>query len=120
MSFLRSMAVLFAIVFLVLSVASLMPAYSQNGLLFGSFEVDRMHVFVYSLSGLFALFAAVSQQAATRYFKVVGLFYAAMTIISFWRAGNVYIMHANMVENWLHLSIAVFALYFGFIVSKRA
>src|SRR5688572_13696482 len=78
MSFLRIMAVLFAIAFLAVGVAGFMPNFFQNGLLFGYFEVDTMHNSIHVISGLIALIAATNENYARGFFKVFGLIYAAI------------------------------------------
>ena len=92
-----------------------MPNYTPNGLLLGYFEVDNMHNFVHIVSGVFALLAAASARYAKLYFQVFGIIYAVVTISGFWRAGDLYVMHVNMADNFLHLVIAVIAFYLGFI-----
>lgn len=116
---LRILAVLFGIGFVFAGVAGFFPSFMPNGLLLGLFEVDMMHNIVHIVSGVVAIMAATSHKYSQWYFRIFGVFYAIFTVLGFWN-GQVYIMHMNMADNFLHLVIAIIALYLGFFLKRRA
>jgi hypothetical protein len=116
---LRIIAVLFGIGFIFAGVAGFLPSFMPNGLLLGLFEIDMMHNIVHIVSGVVAIMAATSYHYSRLYFRVFGVLYAIVTVAGFWK-GQVYIMHMNMADNFLHLVITLIALYLGFFFKKRA
>lgn len=112
----RMLAVLFGIGFIFAGVAGygVMPQFVENGLLFGVFEVDAMHNMVHIATGVIAIMAATSARLSKLFFIVFGLIYAVVAGLGFWREGDLYVMHVNMADNYLHAGIAVLALLIGF------
>ena len=115
----RFLAVLFGIGFIFAGVAGFMPAFMINGALFGIFEVDTTHNLVHIISGVIAIMAATSHRMARLFFQVFGVIYTVIAIVGFARAGNLYLMHVNMADNFLHLGIGVVAILLGFTLAKR-
>ena len=111
---LRFFAVLVGIVFIFAGVAGYMPAFMQDGLLFGYFEVDSMHNIVHMVTGVIAIMAATSYRFTKLFFAVFGLVYTIVGIIGFWRSGDLFIMHTNMATNIFHVVFGVISLYLGF------
>lgn len=116
---LRMLAVVFGIAFIFAGVAGFLPSLTTDGLLFGYFEVNTMHNVVHLVSGVVAIMAATKDRYARLYFQIFGVIYALVTIVGFARAGDLIIMHTNMADNFLHLVIAIVALYLGFFVRKE-
>lgn len=116
---LRTMAILFGIAFIFAGVAGFLPALTQNGLLFGVFEVDAMHNIVHLVSGVIAIMAATSYKFSKLYFQIFGIIYGIVTLVGFVNGGDLYIMHVNMADNFLHLIITIVALLLGFFTQKR-
>lgn len=116
---LRTIAVLFGIGFIFAGVAGFLPQFTTDGLLLGYFEVDMMHNIVHLVSGVLAIMAATSYRYSRLYFQIFGVIYAIVTIIGFVRGGDIFIMHVNMADNFLHLGISIIALYLGFLTAKR-
>lgn len=112
----RILAVLFGIVFIFIGVAGygVMPQFVENGLLLGYFEVDTLHNLVHIVSGVIAIMAATSFKLSKLFFILFGLFYAVIAGIGFWHQGDLYVIHVNMADNYLHAGIAVIALLIGF------
>ena len=111
---------LFGVVFLAIGIAGFMPNFAHNGLLFGHFEVNGMHNAVHLISGAIALFAATKASYARLYFQVFGVLYAIVAVLGFVYAGNILMMHFNLADNYLHLVIAVVALYLGFLCKRQS
>ncbi len=116
----RLIAILFGIGFIFVGVAGFFPALTQNGLLFGIFEVNQMHNLVYIVSGVIAIIASTNYRVTKMYFLLFGLIYTIVAILGFWRNGDLFMMHVNLADNILHLGIGVVSLYLGLYKSKRA
>lgn len=116
----RILAVLMGIAFIFAGVAGygVMPQFVENGLLFGYFEVDTMHNLVHIATGVIAIMCATSFRLSKLFFILFGLIYAAVAGLGFWRQGDLYMMHVNMADNYLHAGIAVVSLLIGFSAKK--
>lgn len=115
---LRFFAILFGIVFICVGVAGFLPSFNPNGLLLGYFEVNMMHNIVHIVSGVIAIMAATSYRYARLYFQVFGIVYGLVAILGFVTGGDLMMMHVNTADNFLHVFIAVVALYLGFLFKK--
>lgn len=120
-SLLRVLSFLFGIAFIAAGILGFLPAFVSDGnLLLGIFEVDTMHNCVHLISGIIAILASTKVNLAKLYFQIFGIIYAIVTIVGFWRAGDIFgIMHVNMADNFLHLVIAIIALFLGFILARK-
>jgi uncharacterized membrane protein HdeD (DUF308 family) len=116
----RFIAVLFGIAFIFAGVAGFMPAFTTNDALFGMFEVNTMHNVVHIVSGVIAIMAATSYKYTKWYFVIFGVVYVAVAIVGFINGGDLYIMHANTPDNFLHLGIGVVSLLLGCYASKHS
>jgi hypothetical protein len=74
---------------------------------------------VHIASGVVALLAASKASLARWYFIIFGFIYAATAILGFAHNGDLFGMHVNMADNFLHLFIAVVALFFGFTFKAK-
>lgn len=119
MSTLRVVVFLFGIAFIVAGILGFIPAATPGNMLLGTFMVDMIHNLVHILTGVIALIAAKSDYYARLFFRVFGLIYLIVAIIGFVNSGNLFLMQANMADNWLHLGIALFSLFFGFMFTKK-
>jgi hypothetical protein len=117
----RILAILFGIAFIFGGVAGygVMPQFVENGLLFGYFEVDTIHNLVHIVTGVLAIMAATSYRLSKLFFILFGLIYAAAAVLGFWHQGDLYIMHADMADNYLHAGVAIIALLIGFSAKSR-
>jgi hypothetical protein len=115
----RFIAVLFGIGFIFAGVAGFMPAFMINGALFGIFEVNDMHNMVHIVSGVIAIMAATSYKFTKWYFLIFGTVYAIVGILGFARGGDLYMMHVNTADNFLHVGIGAVALLLGVYALKR-
>lgn len=115
----RSFAILFGIAFIFAGVAGFMPSFTTNNLLFGFFEVDSMHNFVHIASGVVAIMAATSYKYTKLYFLIFGIVYALVGVLGFARGGDLFMMHVNMADNFLHIGIGVVSLLLWYYAIKR-
>lgn len=121
MKTLKVLAFLFGIAFIFAGICGFIPSLSPNGYLFSIFEVDTMHNIVHLVSGIIALIAASKASYAKSYFIIFGFIYAIVTILGFAHGGDILgIMHVNMADNFLHLVIAIIALFLGFTFKAKA
>lgn len=118
---LRFVAILFGIGFIFAGVVGFLPSFTPNNLLFGYFEVNAMHNIVHLASGVIAIMAATNLIYTIWYFRIFGLIYLLVSLLGFILHGDLSIVmtHFNLADNFLHLAIAVVALYFGFFAHKN-
>ncbi len=112
--FLRAMALIFAIVFILLGVLSFIPPITHNHVLVNFFTVGILLNIFYILIGLLALSASGSNFYARLYFKLFGILFAAIAIGSFAKNGDLGIVHINISDSFFYLLTAIIALYLGF------
>jgi hypothetical protein len=115
----RLIAILFGIGFIFAGVAGFMPAFTANGELFNIFEVDTMHNMVHIVSGVLAIMASTRYKFTRLYFLVFGAVYTLVAILGFARHGDLFMMHVNLADNFLHLGIGIVSLFLGYYASKK-
>lgn len=115
----KTLAIIFGVVFLLIGVLGFVPALVPDGKLLGIFQVNALHNIVHLLSGAVALFAGMTSFDYSKlYFKVFGAVYALVTILGFLTGnGLLGLLPVNMADNLLHLVIAASALYLGFMMA---
>lgn len=108
---------IFGVVFILLGILGFFTG--QDKMLLGIFHVNAVLSILYLLCGAFAFFAAKSGLEATEtYFRVFGIGYAIVAILGF-VFGDTDILgfiSSNMATTWLHVVIALVALYAGFML----
>ena len=118
---LKTIALLFGVVFLVVGILGFVPAVTPNQMLLGIFHVNTAHNVVHLLSGVLALGAGMSSAAYARlYFRLFGIVYALVAVLGF-LAGNGMVLGLisnNMADTALHVVIALVALALGFLVKE--
>jgi hypothetical protein len=103
----------FGIVVLALGVLGFVPGIvSTGGLLFGVFLVSILINLIHIIAGLVGIESAMTATAAKRYFKIVGVIFAVLSILGFFFNGRV--LTANVAGSVLAAVAAIVALYFGF------
>jgi hypothetical protein len=114
---LKTFAIAFGVVFLIIGVLGFIPAVAPAGMLFGLFEVGPLHNLVHILTGAIGLAVAAAGERASRlYFQVFGVVYALLTVfgVFYGDAALLGVVTHNWADVWLHLAIALVALYLGF------
>src|SRR4051812_50210014 len=85
----KTMAVLFGIIFLVIGALGFVPAVTKDQMLLGIFHVNAAHNAVHLLSGVVALFCGMTSMAAARwYFRIFGLVYALVAVMGVLAGGG--------------------------------
>src|SRR3954468_13206934 len=119
----KTMAVLFGIILLVVGVLGFVPAVTKNDMLLGIFHVNAAHNVVHLLSGAVALFCGMTSAGASRnYFRIFGVVYAAVAVLGFMNPGEhtmlLGLISNNTADTWLHVGCAAFSLIFGFMRAR--
>ena len=121
---LKSAAIIFGIVFLLVGVLGFVPGITTTDqMLLGIFHVNAVHNIVHLLSGAVALIAGLTSTAAARmYFRVFGIVYALVAILGFFTGNGLLLglISNNMADTWLHVLIALVALALGFVVQDTS
>ena len=117
----KSFALLFGIVFLVVGILGFLPAatHDVNGMpmLLGIFHVNTVHNIVHLASGaVFLLCGMAGPGPARTFFKIFGLVYALVAVLGFMNpAGPLLGMISNNpADNYLHTALAAVMLFLGF------
>src|SRR5947207_14733413 len=85
----KSMAVLFGVVFLLVGILGFVPAVTKDQMLLGIFHVNTGHNAVHLLSGVVALLCGMSGAGASRlYFRIFGLVYGAVALLAVMAGGD--------------------------------
>lgn len=115
-----NIAKVFGAVFVLIGVLGYVPGITSNGMLLGIFEVDMVHNIIHILTGLLALAAAFSSEKyAKLFFQVFGVVYALVAVLGFIQGDMVLgLFHVNAADNYLHVVVAVVALYAGFVMKS--
>lgn len=115
----KKLATWFGIVFLLIGVLGFVPGITNDeGMLLGIFHVDAIHNIIHIVFGILAFWMGMSGEAgAKNYFKLVGVVYGLVAVLGFFQGDSDMILgifHNNMADTWLHIVLALIALYVGF------
>ena len=119
---LRTAAIMFGIVFLVIGFLGFVPGAVTDDMLFGVFHVNLAHSLVHLISGSVALIVALgSVQGCRNFFRIFGLIYGVVAILGFVQPDSniLGVIANNMADTWLHVGIAATSLILGFAVPQR-
>jgi hypothetical protein len=114
----KTAAILFGVVFLLLGILGFVPAVTKDQMLLGMFHVNAAHNCVHLLSGVVALFAGMTSLGAARwYFRIFGLVYGLVAVMGFFVGDGMLLglISNNAAVTWLHVGIAAVSLILGFM-----
>lgn len=114
----KSAAVLFGVVFLLVGILGFVPAVTKDQMLLGIFHVNAAHNVVHLLSGAIALFAGMTSAGAARvYFRIFGVVYGLVAVMGFMMGDGMLLglISNNTADTWLHVVIAATSLLLGFM-----
>lgn len=117
---LKTLAMIFGVVFLLAGVLGFVPALTPDGTLFG-LEVNAAHNVIHILTGLLGLWWGMTEAGGRRFFQVIGVVYAVVALLGFFYGDNDllgFIAH-NMADTYFHLVVAIIALVLGFGMKRR-
>lgn len=118
---LKKVAQVFGYVLLLVGILGFIPGITNNGMLLGIFNVNALHNVVHLVTGAIALYVGMGDGKGSKmYFQVFGVIYALVAILGFIAGDSAIlgIISNNMADAWLHVVIAVLALYLGFFVKE--
>jgi uncharacterized protein DUF4383 len=116
----KTMAVLFGVILLVVGVLGFVPGVTKDEMLLGIFHVNTIHNIVHLLSGAVALFCGMTSVGASRnYFRIFGIVYGAVAVLGLMHMRE----HTNLLglisnndaTTYLHIAIAAVSLILGFM-----
>ena len=114
----KKLATVFGVVLLLVGILGFVPGVTNSdGMLLGIFHVNALHNIIHLLSGAVALYAGMtSAKTSKMYFQVFGIIYLLVAILGFVYGDKdiLGLVSSNMADTWLHVVIAVVALYLGF------
>ena len=114
----KTIATWFGVVLLLVGILGFIPGITNdNQMLLGVFHVNTAHNIIHLLSGVIALWAGMTSASyAKLYFQIFGVVYALVAILGFVTGDNNVLgfIANNMADTWLHVVIAIVALFFGF------
>jgi Domain of unknown function (DUF4383) len=114
----KTMAVLFGVVFLLIGILGFVPAVTKDHMLLGIFHVNAAHNCVHLLSGVVALITGMAGAAAARwYFRIFGVVYGLVAVMGFVMGDGMLLglITNNTADTWLHVGIAAVSLILGFM-----
>lgn len=123
----KSAAILFGLVFLVVGILGYFPAVSPpdaNGMpmLLHIFMVNGPHNIVHIASGIvFLLCGFAGAGASSTFFKIFGIVYALVAILGFMKGEGMLLglISNNVADTWLHVVLAAVMLFLGFGAGKQ-
>lgn len=116
---LKTSAKVFGYILLLVGILGFIPGVTtSDGLLLGLFQVNALHNVIHIVTGLIGVYAGMQAdaKASRTFFQVFGIIYALIAILGFvYGDGDILgVVASNMADTWLHVVIAVYALYMGF------
>jgi hypothetical protein len=119
----KTMAVLFGIVFILIGILGFVPGVTDNEMLLGIFHVNAAHNVVHLLSGAAALIAGMTSVGASRmYFRIFGVVYGLVAVLGLMNMGQhtmlLGLISNNDADTFLHIAIAAVSLLLGFMPAK--
>jgi hypothetical protein len=119
----KTAAVLFGIVFILIGILGFVPGITTNEMLLGIFHVNAAHNVVHLLSGAVALFTGMTSFGASRmYFRIFGVIYGLVAILGLMNMGQhtmlLGLISNNDADTFLHIAIAAVSLFLGFMPAR--
>src|ERR1700736_6804261 len=113
----KTAALLFGVVFLLIGILGFVPAVTSNEMLLGIFHVNFAHNIVHLASGAVFLLCGMAGAGPSRmFFKIFGIVYALVAACGFYYGDNAILgyISSSMANTWLHVGLAVVMLFLGF------
>jgi Domain of unknown function (DUF4383) len=116
----RTVALVYGVVFMVVGVLGFIPGITVGGeYLLGIFGVNALHNVIHLLFGVLGIAAALTGWSRP-YLQGVGVVYLLLVVLGF--IPGLYVghdmllglVHINLADNLLHLALGGVAAYFGF------
>lgn len=117
MFMLRTFAVIFGVIMIVVGVLGFIPVVTEDNHLFGIFHVNFVHNVIHIATGFIALLSGLNNALASRlFFQVFGVVYGLVGLLGIYYGSSAIlgIVANNFADTLLHLAIAALSLYLGF------
>jgi hypothetical protein len=114
----KTLAVLFGAVFVLIGILGFVPAVTPAGMLFGVFAVNPLHNMVHLITGVIALAVGLgNERNSTLFFQIFGILYTLVAVVGFAYGGAMMMgMAHNTADAGLHLLIGFVAMFVGFVL----
>lgn len=113
----KTAAILFGLVFLLVGILGFVPAITKDEMLLGIFHVNFAHNIVHLASGAVFLLCGMAGPGPSRtFFRIFGIVYALVAALGFYYGDQpiLGLISNNMPDVWLHVALAVVMLFLGF------
>ena len=113
----KTAALLFGVVFLLVGILGFVPAVTSNEMLLGTFHVNFAHNLVHLASGVVFLLCGMAGAGASRtFFRIFGIVYALVAALGFYYGDQpiLGLISNNTPDIWLHVVLAAVMLFLGF------
>ena len=118
----KSAAILFGIVFLLVGILGFVPSITKDEMLLGIFHVNLAHNIVHLASGAVFLLCGMAGAGPSRtFFQIFGIVYALVAALGFYYGDQAIlgIVSNNMPVVWLHVVLAAAMLFLGFGTARQ-
>ncbi|MBP7075013.1 MAG: DUF4383 domain-containing protein [Rhabdochlamydiaceae bacterium] len=115
---LHKLSKIIGFIFIIIGILGFIPGITEEGLLFGVFEVNAQHNFIYLLTGFIALIMSRKNQKITRYFfQIAGVVYLGIALLGFGHGDQPILgtIANNPADSWFNLIVSIVMLYIGFL-----
>ncbi len=113
----RTIAVIFGILFLIAGIMGFFPEYSPNNMLMGCFHINPLHNLIHSITGIIALWVGFTSHRASKiFFKIFGAIYILIALLGLYYGEQAIfgLIANNMADIGLHFVVGIIALMLGF------
>ncbi len=107
---------------ILIGVLGFVPGVTEKEMLFGIFKVHALSNFIHLITGLLAYFVSRMGVNPTRVvFQALGVTYAIFAVLGFAHLHKhmFKVMPHNMADAWLHVAVALFCIFMGFIYKNK-
>ncbi len=114
---LKTCAIIFGVIMIVIGVLGFIPPATPNGHLLGLFHVNFEHNLIHLATGIVSIICGITSEHASRlYFQIFGIVYALVALLGFYYGDRPILgmIANNIADAILHVLISAFALYLGF------
>lgn len=108
-------AMTFGVVYLLIGILGFILVADPGDKLFGLFTLNLAHNIVHVVIGVGLLISTSSHQSAKRVNLIVGIVYAILALLGLVNVVVPDLLRANLPDDYLHLSTATLAVFFGTI-----
>ncbi|HEV3472282.1 MAG TPA: DUF4383 domain-containing protein [Actinomycetota bacterium] len=110
----QTFALVFGVAYLLVGILGLILAPDSGDELFGVFRLNLLHNLAHlAIGGVLLIIGTRSHETAKRVNVSVGIFYGLLALLGIANVLVGDLLEANVADDFLHLSTAVLAIFFG-------